>query len=113
MNYPTYIEINGTKYNINTDFRVAIRCNEIAEDKTINDYERAMAIIYVLFGEKALDDYKNHEILLNYAKKFLSCNQEIENKSKQPDMDFIEGNFLSEYNYSNVKKVGDYTFYNN
>lgn len=102
MNYPTYIEIDGKKYNINTDFRIAIKCNEVAEDTIINDVERALAVIYLLFGSEALNDFKNHEKLLNYAMKFLSCNQEIK-KNKQPDMDFVE-----DYDYITASFMSDF-----
>ena len=33
MNYPEYVVIDNIEYKINTDFRVAIECNKIAEDK--------------------------------------------------------------------------------
>ncbi len=46
MNYPKYAQIEDRLYEINTDFRVAIKCNEVAEDKTISDTERALAISY-------------------------------------------------------------------
>ena len=105
MKYPTYAEIDGKKYKINTDFRVAIECNEIALDASINKYERALAIIYKLFGDEGLDDRKNHEKLLEIAKKFLSCGKELKsNASAKPDMDFvqdmdyIEASFMSDYN---------------
>ena len=50
-NYPEYAEINDKKYKINTDFRVAIECQNIATDESISDYERALAIIYKLFHD--------------------------------------------------------------
>lgn len=52
MNNPQYVKVDNELYKINTDFRVALECNKIALDKKINDYERALAIIYKLFGEK-------------------------------------------------------------
>ena len=33
--YPQYVEVFGKRYKINTDFKVAIECNRIAEDETI------------------------------------------------------------------------------
>ena len=59
--YPEYAEVNGKRYKINTDFRVAIECNRIAQDNTIGDYERALAIIYTLFGEDGINAYKDYE----------------------------------------------------
>lgn len=105
MNYPNFAEINGKKYKINTDFRVAIECSEIAMDTTIGDYERTLAIIYKLFGDEGLDAKKDYEELLKMAKKFLGCGKEVKNnKIIEPDMDFtedmdyIEASFMSDYN---------------
>lgn len=107
MNYPQYIEIDNKRYKINTDFKIALKCNEIAEDESINDIERALAIIYLLFGDEGIEDYKNQEKLLKLAKKYLSCGKEIEtDNNKEPDMDFIEdwdyieASFMSDYNIS-------------
>lgn len=101
-NYPEYVEITNKKYKINTDFRVAIRCNEVAEDETIGDYERALAIIYMLFGKEGLEDYEVHNELLIMAKEYLSCQKEIESDEKPDmdyveDMDYIEASFMSDY----------------
>ena len=54
MNNPQYVKVDNKLYKINTDFRVALECNDIAEDKSIGDLERAMAIIYKLFGEERI-----------------------------------------------------------
>ncbi len=105
MNYPEYIELkNGTRYKINTDFRVAIKCNEIATDEDIGDYERALAIIYTLFGEEALINTESHNEIIELAKKYLSCGVESDNKKyEEPDMDYIqdldyiEASFMSDY----------------
>ena len=53
MNKPKYVKVDGELYEINTDFRVAIECERILRDKTIGDYERILAFVYILFGEKA------------------------------------------------------------
>jgi hypothetical protein len=103
MKYPEYAEINGKKYKINTDYRIAIECQEIAYDEEIGEYERALAIIYKLFGDDALKDFKNHEKLMDIALKFLSCGKKIEESKEEPDMDFvqdmdyIEASFMSDY----------------
>ena len=104
-NYPEYVEIKGKKYKINTDFRVAIECNRIAQDDTIGDFERALGIICTLYGEQAIDDVENYETLLKLAKKYLSCNKEIDDIDNEnidmdfiEDMDYIEASFMSDYN---------------
>lgn len=103
MKCPEYVEINNKKYKINTSFRTAIECNRIATDTTIGDYERALAIIYTLYGNKGLKDYINHNKLLQLAQKYLSCGKEIEQTDEEPDMDFIEdmdyieASFMSDY----------------
>ena len=112
MDYPRYAKIGDKKYPINTDFRVAIECNDIALDETIGDYERALAIIYKLFGDKGLNDTNNQVKLLEIAQKYLSCGKELDTTNNiEPDMDFsedmdyIEASFMSDYNIdlSNAK----------
>ena len=63
MNNPEYVKVGDNKYKINTDFRVAIECNRIARDKSIKDLERALAIIYKLFGEAGLDCKEQAKLL--------------------------------------------------
>lgn len=103
MNNPEYVKIGDKKYKINTDFRVALECNKIAQDNSINDIERALAIIYKLFGKEGLNDTNNHNELLNLASKYLNLGKKIENTNEEPDMDFeqdmdyIEASFMSDY----------------
>lgn len=97
------VQIDDTIYIANTDFRIAIRCNEIAQDKTIGDYERVLGIICTMFGPEALDNPQHHEKLLKWVQKYLSCGKEIEDTKEQPDMDYvedmeyIEASFMSDY----------------
>lgn len=103
MNYPTYIMINGKKYNINTDFRVAIECDKISRDNTIGDLERALAIIYKLYGKEGINTPEDYEMLLKMAKKYFNCNKEEQESNEEPDMDYtedydyIEASFMSDY----------------
>ena len=111
MRYPEYVEIENKRYKINTDFRVAIKCNEIATDKTIGDYERALAIIYTLFGEEGINTPSHYEKLLEMSKKYLLCGDKEINTDDEPDMDYIqdmdyiEASFMSDYHIdlSNTK----------
>lgn len=100
---PEYVEIDGEKYKINTDFRYAIECNRIAEDESIGDFERALAIIYVLFGDKGINTPGHYEKLLRMAKKYLSCGKELESTNEKPDMDFIQ-----DYDYIETSFQSDY-----
>ena len=109
MNNPEYVKIGDKKYKINTDFRVAIECNKIAQDTTIGEHERSLAIIYKLFGDEGLKYPKNYNKLLELALKFLSMNKEIET-DEEPDMDFeqdynlIWTSIYSEYNGLDIDK---------
>lgn len=103
-NYPEYVSIKGKQYKINTDFRIAIECSKVAEDGTIGDLERSLAVIYLLFGNEGIDNPQDYELLLKSAKKYLSCGKEVEVKdNKKPNMDFvkdydyIEASFMSDY----------------
>ena len=103
MKYPEYVEVEGKRYKINTDFRNAIECNRIATDNTIGDFERALAIIYTLFGDEGINTPNHYETLLKMAQKYLTCGKELENDNEEPDMDFIqdmdyiEASFMSDY----------------
>lgn len=112
FNYPQYIEINNKKYKINTDFKIAIKCNDISMDPNIDIDEKVLAIIYLLFGKDALEDIKEDNDLVeqfgNKALYYLKCGDITkDNKkenTKEPDMDFIqdmpyiEASFMSDYN---------------
>lgn len=120
-NYPKYVEIENKKYKINTDFRIAIECNRVAEDETIGDYERCLAIIYLLFGDEGIDTPEHYEILLKMARKYLSCGKENNNivNNEKPDMDyiqdmdFIEASFMSDYHIDLTKEeMHWWKFYN-
>lgn len=97
------IQIEDTIYEANTDFRIAIRCNEIAQDKTIGDFERVLGIICTIFGGNAIDNPNHYEKLLKWALNWLSCGKEIVDTHEQPDMDYvedmeyIEASFMSDY----------------
>lgn len=111
FDYPEFAEVNGKKYKINTDFRVAIKCNDISM-QDIDGREKTMAIIYLLFGDEGLQDVSNYEQLIEKAVYFLKCGDTKENKSNiEPDMDlvqdypYIEASFMSDYHMdlSNIK----------
>ena len=104
MDYPYFVVIKGKKYNINTSYKIAIQCNEIAMDENINEYEKGLAIICKLFGKDALDDEENLEGLLSAGVKFLRCgNDEKGDDNSKIDMDytqdmpFIKASFRSDY----------------
>lgn len=102
--YPKYVEVEGKRYKINTDFRVAIKCDEIARDESIGDFERALGVIYLLFGDEGLEDMGHYGKLLELAKKYLLCGEEYQTeRNEKPDMDYtkdyayIKTSFRSDY----------------
>lgn len=117
MTYPDKAEIGGVIYPINTDFRVALRCIQISDDPDISDEERALAIIYLLFGfvpDDNVDDF------LRIATTFLSCGESQDNhKSRKKDMDFeqdegyISASFMSDYKIDlSTEKIHFWQYYN-
>lgn len=97
------IQIEDTIYEAKTDFRTAIRCNDIAKDDSIGDFERALGVIYTMFGDKGIDNPPHYEKLLKWAVKYLSCGEEVRETKEEPDMDFtedmdyIEASFMSDF----------------
>ena len=123
MNNPEYVKVDNELYKINTDFRVAIECNRISRDKKIGDYERALAIIYKLFGEKGLD-CENQDRLIKLGVKYLSLGKEENSLKNDSDnkfeLDFekckglIKSSFKFDYKYDpyELKYLHWYDFYN-
>lgn len=102
MNYPTYVIVNNHRYNIKTDFRIALKCNEIAEDNSIGDIERALAIIYTLYGKEALKYEEDYEELLEKAIKYLRCGEEsnvISDNERDVDLKKDEKYIISSFKY--------------
>ena len=97
------IQIEDTIYEAKTDFKTAIRCNEIATDNTIGDFERVLGIICTMFGTNAIDNPNHYEKLLKWALNYLSCGKEIEDTHEQPDMDYVE-----DYDYIWTSMYSDY-----
>ena len=101
MRYPEYAEVDGKRYKINTDYRVALRCFEVIEDNTICDQERALAVIYLLFG---VVPSSNAGEFLRIAGNYLRCGEEeAHTESAERDIDFnadekyIVASFMSDY----------------
>lgn len=109
VEYPEYAEIDGEMYKINTDYRYALQCFKIIEDKSISDMERAVAIVSILFGREENGDIvgipENLDKALEKASIYLSCAKDDKNsKVTKKDMDFerdkefIYASFISDYN---------------
>jgi hypothetical protein len=104
--YPKYIEVNGERFSINTDFRIALECEKISRDNSIGEYEKMCAIVYKLFGERAIQDHSLIFEFFSLAVKYLKCGKEevkIEDDGKEPSLDFeqdegyIKASFMSDY----------------
>lgn len=105
-NYPEFAKVGNKKYKINTDYRIAIKCDEIAKSN-VQDEERALAIIYLLFGDEGLQNNQDWNELLQIAVKYLRCGKQIDdigeeeeesNMSFIQDKGYIEASFFSDYN---------------
>lgn len=123
MENPTKVKIGEKYYKINTDFRVGLECNKIAQDENISDYERALAIIYKLFGDEGLNDIENHMKLLELGQKYLQMGKDMSDvkkgKYEQPDFDYEEdydyivASFMYDYHIDlNNTKMHLWTFWN-
>ena len=117
LNNPEYVVVDNQKVKINTDFRVALKCQSIATDDSINDIEKTLTIIYLLFGEEGLNG--NIEEYANKAVKFLSCGREFVNQPEEEpyfdyeqDWGYIKASFMSDYGIDlDNAKMHLWTFY--
>lgn len=120
MNNPEYVKIGNKKYKINTDFRVAIECINIASDNSIGEYEKALAVIYKLFGDEGLNSTDDYEELRRLGQKYLNLGKDLEESNEEPDMDFnqdmelIRISIMTDYNGLDIKdkEIHWWTFYN-
>ena len=123
MENPTKVKIGEKYYDINTDFRIGLECNKIAQDENIGDYERALAIIYKLYGDKGLNDIENHEKLLELGQKYLQIGKDMSDIKKgkyeesdfdyEQDYDYIVASFMYDYHIDlNNTKMHLWTFWN-
>ena len=100
--YPEYAEIRGVKYKIDTNFETALKCFEVIEDETIHDFEKTLAIIYLLFDLIPEDDLIKD--FFEKATTYLQCGKTYEEQMEnEKDMDFLEdrgkinASFMSDY----------------
>lgn len=100
--YPNIAEINGKEYKIDTSWQTALECFHIIEDESICDEERALAIVYKLFG--FIPNEEEIELFLEKAIKYLQCGEEYDEQvSKVKDMDFEQ-----DFKYINASFMSDY-----
>lgn len=99
--YPEFALINGEKYKINTDLLTAKCCFKTINDDTIDDYERTLGVIFLLFG---FVPKKDIDLFLKKAVLFLQRGEEtVADEEKTRDMDinldesYITASFLGEY----------------
>ncbi len=104
--YPEWLQVGDKKYKINTSFWLALRCDEIFRDDSICDYEKTLAIIYLLLGEEAMKDMEHQEQIVKLLTKYLRCGKEADKReqlNEEPSMDFkqdmgrIKTSFMSDY----------------
>lgn len=112
MKYPTYVRVDGEKFKINTNYKVALECDKVCRDVGISDYERTLTVIYLLFGEKGLNAKKHYKKLIELAIRFLKCdeNDNQDDSFDTPNMDFeqdfwlIVVSFESDYRINLLKR---------
>lgn len=92
--YPEFVKVGGKEYKLNTDYRIALECDNIVKDDSIGEFEKISAIIYKLLGDEGLDDFIHEKVdiekLFNLLIKYLFCNKNIEklNNDDEPSMEF-------------------------
>lgn len=107
MDKPEYAKVGDKLYKINTDFKVALKCDEVYRSN-VRDEEKILAIIYLLYGDEGLNNPDDYEQLFNKAVTYLLCGKEPNTDSEEPDMDFeqdksyIRASFYTDYNIPDI-----------
>ena len=102
--YPKFAQVKNTKYKINTNYKIALKCEKVARSN-VSDQERALAIIYLLFGDKGLNDSQNWNELLSIGLKYLNCGKEIDSESNKED---VSMDFEQDWEYIRTSFFYDY-----
>lgn len=100
-----FATIQGKRYPINTDFKVAVQCDAIINDVQIDDVDRGILITGLLFGENS----PYCQEALDKANIFLSGAEESGSSQKRiidfnQHWDLIYSAFLGQYGI-NLHKV--------
>lgn len=100
---PLYVRYKDKRYDINTDYKVALKCIRIGNDKTLSEIERVLAIEYKLFNVLSKDP-EEVRYLWDKAELYLRCGEpKKEHENRMPDMDFDQ-----DYNYIEASFQSDY-----
>lgn len=103
---PTFLNINGKEFLIDTDFRTWIALNEALQDISLSDEEKGSLLISLLFIEEVPDDF---DAVITAVLSFLQGNAEdrrhtssVKKSSRYVfsftyDQDYIVGGFLEYY----------------
>ena len=88
MIYPTKMEVNGVVYDIDTNYKTALRCYKAINDGTLSDTERAIVVVALLLGENVpLEDTQE---ALKKCAVYLRCGREENPKDSEIDMDYFQ-----------------------
>lgn len=108
MERPEYAKVGEKLYKINTDFKIAIKCDEIVKSD-VRDEEKTLAVVYLLYGDEGLNNPQDYEELVKKAVLFLQCGKEGSNTdNKEPSMDYeqdkayIRASFYTDYQISDI-----------
>ena len=100
---PLYVRYKDKRYDINTDYKVALKCIQIGNDRSLSETERVLAIEYKLFGVLSRDP-EEVRYLWDKAELYLRCGEpKREHEDRTPDMDFDQ-----DYNYIEASFQSDY-----
>ena len=86
--YPEYIELNGTKYKINTDYRVALSCFKAIKDKQLDNFKRLVAVCTLLLGDEFPIELM--PAILDKVAIYLRCGKKENPSSDEIDMDYFQ-----------------------
>lgn len=86
INYglPTTVDIDGTEYEIRSDYRAILDIIEALNDVTLNRQEKAYIVLTIFYPD--VDSIKNYEEAIKKCFEFIECGKERQNDVRAPKL---------------------------
>lgn len=88
VNYslPTSVEVGGTEYPIQSDFRAALDILAALSDSELDNQDKAIAALTIFYPTLDEMPYSDYQEALQHCFRFIDCGDEPREEKKQPQV---------------------------